>query len=80
MTWTPQQRAQFFQTGQLPSPWSDQLLTAGVTTAFTVAAVLAGLAALVALFVIQVRASDLERLQGAARAVPAPAAPSQKKE
>lgn len=77
---TPQEQAQFFRTRQLPPPWSDQVLTAGVTTAFTVAAISAGIAALVALFVIQVRASDLQRLQGTAPAVPAPAAPSPKRD
>lgn len=61
---TPGQRARLRRTGELPSPWSDQVLTAGVTSAFVVAAVMAGLAALIALVVIQVRTSDLERLQG----------------
>lgn len=74
---TPAQRAAFQQTGDLPSPWSDQILTAGVTTAFVVAAVLAGIAALIALIVIQVRASDLERLQaGTGTGDPPPDGPS----
>ncbi|MGP3980836.1 MFS transporter [Streptomyces sp. KR80] len=61
---TPLERAEFQRTGQLPPPWADQVLTAGVSAAFIVAAVLAVLAALIALVVIQVRASDLARLQG----------------
>ncbi|MGP3949750.1 MFS transporter [Streptomyces sp. 7N604] len=69
---TPAQRAAFQQTGQLPQPWGDQVLTAGVTTAFIVAAGLSALAALIALFVIQVRASDRERLRGAIPGIPAP--------
>ncbi|MFI1964338.1 MFS transporter [Streptomyces pathocidini] len=70
---TPAQRVVFQRTGRLPPPWSDQVLTAGVSTAFTVAAVAAVLAALIALLVIQVRASDLERLRGGAPGAPTPA-------
>ncbi|MEU6080181.1 MFS transporter [Streptomyces sp. NPDC047108] len=69
----PGQREFFLRTGQLPPPWADQVLTAGVTTAFVVAAALSALAAVIALVVIQVRESDLERLQGGAAGVPAPA-------
>ncbi|MEC4018636.1 MFS transporter [Streptomyces sp. H27-D2] len=61
---TPGERLQFRRTGQLPSPWGDEVLTAGVTSGFIVAAAFAIVAALVALLVIQVRASDLERLKG----------------
>ncbi|MYW28490.1 MFS transporter, partial [Streptomyces sp. SID2119] len=50
----------------LPPPWGDEVLTAGVSSAFVVAACFAVFAALVALLVIQVRASDLARLQGGA--------------
>ncbi|MFE2355482.1 MFS transporter [Streptomyces parvulus] len=64
---TPEERAQAQRTGELPGIWGDQVLTAGVSAAFVVAAVMAGLAAVIALFVIQVRASDLERLQGNGR-------------
>ncbi|MFH8886147.1 MFS transporter [Streptomyces californicus] len=63
---TPAQLLEFRRTGQLPSPWGDQVLTSGVSSAFVVAACFAVLAALVALFVIQVRSSDLARLQGGA--------------
>ncbi|MDT0379168.1 MFS transporter [Streptomyces sp. DSM 42041] len=61
---TPQEKAQLRRTGELPGVWGDRVLTSGVSAAFVVAAVMAGLAAVIALFVIQVRASDLERLRG----------------
>ncbi|MFB8212035.1 MULTISPECIES: MFS transporter [unclassified Streptomyces] len=61
---TPAQLAQFRRTGQLPSPWGDQVLASGVSTSFLAAAAFAVAAALIALFVIQVRPSDLERLRG----------------
>lgn len=63
---TPAQLQEFRRTGQLPPPWGDEVLTSGVSSAFVVAACFAVLAALVALFVIQVRSSDLARLQGGA--------------
>ncbi|MEV6019108.1 MFS transporter [Streptomyces sp. NPDC051997] len=68
-TATPAQKLQFRRTGQLPAPWSGQVLTSGITGAFVAAAVFAVFAALVALIVIQVRPSDLERLQGGAAAM-----------
>ncbi|MFI9106416.1 MFS transporter [Streptomyces fildesensis] len=61
---TPAQQLEFRRTGQLPSPWGDQVLTSGISTAFVAAAVFAVVGALIALLVIQVRPSDLERLQG----------------
>jgi EmrB/QacA subfamily drug resistance transporter len=61
---TPSQKAEFKRTGQLPAPWSHEVLTAGISAAFQMAAILAAIAALIALFAIQVRASDLERLRG----------------
>ncbi|MFI2433531.1 MFS transporter [Streptomyces sp. NPDC018693] len=60
----PAQRARFERTGDLPAPWSDEILAAGVSAAFVTAAIMAATAALIALAVIQVRASDLERLKG----------------
>ncbi|EHM28685.1 MULTISPECIES: MFS transporter [Streptomyces] len=63
---TPAQLQEFRRTGQLPGAWGDQVLTSGVSSAFVVAACFAVLAALVALFVIQVRPADLARLQGGA--------------
>ncbi|MFD3412629.1 MFS transporter [Streptomyces cyaneofuscatus] len=61
---TPPQLLEFRRTGELPPPWGNEVLTSGVSSAFVVAACFAVLAALVALFVIQVRPSDLARLQG----------------
>ncbi|MET9463654.1 MFS transporter [Streptomyces sp. NPDC006544] len=63
-TSTPEQKAYFARTKELPKPWADQILSSGVTMAFVVAAVFALIAALIALLVIQVRPSDLERLRG----------------
>ncbi|GAA4931433.1 MFS transporter [Streptomyces coeruleoprunus] len=61
---TPAERVRFQRTGELPPHLEDQVLTAGVSVAFIVAAVFAAIGALVALLVIQVRPADLERLQG----------------
>ncbi|MFC9293461.1 MFS transporter [Streptomyces sp. NPDC057011] len=63
-TSTPEQKAFFARTKQFPKPWSDQVLTSGISAAFVVAAAFTLVGALIALFVIQVRPSDLERLQG----------------
>ncbi|MFF1508166.1 MFS transporter [Streptomyces sp. NPDC058326] len=60
----PLEKSQFARTGQLPPPWADEVLTSGVSAGFVTAAVFAVVGALVALFVIQVRASDIERLKG----------------
>ncbi|EFL37478.1 MFS transporter [Streptomyces griseoflavus] len=60
----PAELTQFRRTGQLPSPWGDEVLAHGVSAAFVMAAVFAVLAALIAVLAIQVRPSDLERLQG----------------
>jgi hypothetical protein len=61
---SPAEQLRFRQTGQLPPPWGDEVLASGVSSAFLVAAAFAVVAALIALLVIQVRASDLQRLQG----------------
>ncbi|MFD3677462.1 MFS transporter [Streptomyces sp. NPDC058613] len=63
-TATPEQKAYFVRTREFPKPWSDQVLTSGVSAAFVAAAVFTLATALIALFVIQVRPSDLERLKG----------------
>ncbi|MFB6519809.1 MFS transporter [Streptomyces sp. NPDC056401] len=63
-TATPEQKLFFAKTKQYPKPWSDQVLTSGVSAAFVAAAVFTLVTALIALFVIQVRPSDLARLQG----------------
>ncbi|MFC9948402.1 MFS transporter [Streptomyces pratensis] len=61
---TPAQQLEFRRTGELPAPWGDQVLASGVSSAFIAAAVFSVVAALIALLVIQVRSSDLERLRG----------------
>ncbi|MFJ9406618.1 MFS transporter [Streptomyces sp. NPDC101393] len=61
---SPAEQLQFRRTGQLPPPWGDAVLSSGVSSAFLAAAAFAVVAALIAVFVIQVRASDLERFQG----------------
>ncbi|MFD4141221.1 MFS transporter [Streptomyces sp. NPDC058572] len=61
---TPVERLQFHRTGQLPAPWSDEVLTSGASAAFVMAAVFTAIAAVVAVVAIQVRPSDIERLKG----------------
>ncbi|MFI1016410.1 MFS transporter [Streptomyces sp. NPDC020965] len=63
-TATPAQRLVFQRTGELPPPWSEQVLASGISAAFVMAAIFTAVAALIALRVIQVRPGDLERLQG----------------
>ncbi|GGP94130.1 MFS transporter [Streptomyces roseolilacinus] len=58
------ERLRFQRTGELPPPWAHEVLTAGVSAAFVLAAVFAVVGALVALLVIRVRPGDLERIQG----------------
>ncbi|AWZ09561.1 MULTISPECIES: MFS transporter [unclassified Streptomyces] len=66
------QAALFRQTGRLPDPWGDVVLTRGIATAFIAAVAMAGVALVTALLVIRVRRSDLEALNGvAAEAGPA---------
>ncbi|MEV8532047.1 MFS transporter [Streptomyces sp. NPDC051211] len=60
----PGQLLMFERTNRLPDPWGDEVLTAGVSAAFVVAALFTLVGALIALFAIQVRPADLERLQG----------------
>ncbi|MEU0144469.1 MFS transporter [Streptomyces sp. NPDC006288] len=67
---TPAQQLEFRRTGELPAPWGDQVLASGVSQAFVVAAVFSVVAALIALIVIQVRSSDLERLRGGGAMAP----------
>ncbi|MFD9336567.1 MFS transporter [Streptomyces sp. NPDC060028] len=65
----PGQLAAFRETGRLPDPWGDIVLTHGMSTAFTAAVAMAGVALVTALLVIRVRRSDLEALNGAAAQV-----------
>ncbi|MEU8618667.1 MFS transporter [Streptomyces sp. NPDC048623] len=62
----PLEKAEFAKTGQLPPPFSDQVLTSGVTAGFVVAAAFAILAAIISILAIKVRPSDMERLKGGA--------------
>ncbi|WP_282698013.1 MFS transporter [Streptomyces sp. CC208A] len=66
----PLEKARFGETGQLPPPWADQVLTSGVSAGFVTAAVFAVLGAVVALLVIKVRPSDIERLKGGGAMMP----------
>nr|WP_069170355.1 MFS transporter [Streptomyces griseus] len=67
---TPAQRLEFRRTGTLPGRWGDEVLASGVSSAFVAATAMAVVAALIALFVVQVRAGDLERLRGATTVPP----------
>ncbi|MGA5215580.1 MFS transporter [Streptomyces cinereoruber] len=67
---SPLERARFAETHQLPPPWSDQVLTSGVSAGFVTAAIFAVVGALIALFVIKVRPSDIERLKGCGGMMP----------
>lgn len=61
---SPEQKAFFARTGQLPKPWADQVLASGVSAAFVAASLFTLVGAVIAVCAIQVRPSDLERLQG----------------
>ncbi|MFF5139095.1 MFS transporter [Streptomyces sp. NPDC013157] len=63
---SPEQKAAFTKTHQLPAPWGHEVLAHGISTAFVPAAVMAGLGLLTAWLVIKVRKSDLEALAGTA--------------
>ncbi|NGO07273.1 MFS transporter [Streptomyces sp. HC44] len=63
---SPEQKAEFAQTQQLPAPWGGEVLAQGISTAFIPAAAMAVLALAVAALVIRVRKSDLDALAGTA--------------
>ncbi|MGW8352038.1 MFS transporter [Streptomyces wedmorensis] len=65
---TPEQKAEFAKTGQLPAPWAHEVLTSGIASAFMAAAVMALIALVTAVLMIRVRKSDLEALSGRAEA------------
>jgi len=65
-TASPQQKAEFARTHELPSPWSHEVLAQGISTAFIPAVAMAVLALIIAALVIRVRKSDLEALAGTA--------------
>ncbi|MGW7425146.1 MFS transporter [Streptomyces sp. NPDC054813] len=63
---SPEQKAEFAKSHQLPAPWGHEVLAHGISTAFVPAAVMAALGLLTAWLVIKVRKSDLEALAGTA--------------
>ncbi|CAM5741843.1 MFS transporter [Streptomyces hirsutus] len=63
---TPEQKAEFARTHQLPEPWGHEVLAQGISTAFIPAAAMAVLALVTAWLVIRVRKSDLDSLAGSA--------------
>ncbi|MEV8569238.1 MFS transporter [Streptomyces sp. NPDC051322] len=63
---TADQKATFARTHKLPAPWSDAVLAHGIGMSFVAAVSLVALAVVTAVFVIQVRKSDLEALSGTA--------------
>ncbi|MFD4691650.1 MFS transporter [Streptomyces sp. NPDC058463] len=65
---TPEQKAEFARTHELPAPWGHDVLTHGISTAFTAAVAMVALALLTAALVIRVRKSDLEALSGTSAA------------
>ena len=65
---TPEQKADFARTHQLPAPWGHEVLAEGIATAFLPAVAMAVLALLTAALLIRVRRSDLEALSGTAGA------------
>ncbi|MFI6645123.1 MFS transporter [Streptomyces sp. NPDC050504] len=65
---TPEQKAEFTKTGEMPAPWGHEVLTQGISTSFVAAVGMVALALLTAVLVIRVRKSDLEALSGKASA------------
>jgi EmrB/QacA subfamily drug resistance transporter len=63
---SPEQKAEFARTHQLPGPWGHDVLAHGISTAFIPAAAMGVLGLATAWFVIRVRKSDLEALSGTA--------------
>jgi EmrB/QacA subfamily drug resistance transporter len=57
---SPDQLAQFRETGRLPAVYADQILAHGISTSFIMALVFSALALLVALAVIRTHPSELE--------------------
>lgn len=60
----PEQQAEFAKARELPAPWGHELLTEGVSAAFTAGVAMVALALLTALPVIRVRNRDLAALNG----------------
>jgi hypothetical protein len=69
-TATPQLRAQFEQTGQLPPPYAEHVLAYGISSAFVVAVVFALLVLVVSVVTIRAMAPEIDAstMPGAATA------------
>jgi MFS family permease len=63
---SPEQKAEFAKTHQMPAPWGNEVLAHGISTAFIPAAAMAVLAFVTAWLVLRVRKSDLDSLAGTA--------------
>ncbi|WP_330356537.1 MFS transporter [Streptomyces chartreusis] len=63
---SPEQKAEFAKTHQLPGSWGHEVLTQGISTGFVAAASMAVIALATAWLVIRVRKSDLDALSGTA--------------
>ncbi|MFD4032343.1 MFS transporter [Streptomyces sp. NPDC058637] len=61
---TPEQKAEFARTHEMPAPWGHEVLTQSIATAFTAAVAMVVLALLTAALVVRVRKSDLDALSG----------------
>jgi predicted MFS family arabinose efflux permease len=61
---SPEQKAEFAKTHQLPGTWGHEVLAQGISMGFVAAAAMAVIALATAWFVIRVRKSDLEALSG----------------
>ncbi|GAA1039100.1 MFS transporter [Virgisporangium ochraceum] len=68
---SPEQQAQFAQTGQLPPPWGHEILASGISSAFLAAVGLFTVAFVIAVAVIKARKTDLDRLRGQQDGAPA---------
>jgi hypothetical protein len=62
----PARRAFCEKTGELPPPWGRQVLAETISTAFLASVTLAAFAVLIALFVVRIRRSGLDALNGTA--------------
>ncbi len=63
---SPEQKAHFARTHQLPAPWGHDVLAHGISSASVPAAAMATLGFVTAWLVLRVRRSDLETLAGMA--------------
>lgn len=61
---TPEQKATFAKSHELPARWGNAVLTQGISTAFTAAVAMVAVALLTAMLVIRMRESGLDALSG----------------